>query len=48
MGKNKDDDRKDKDDHNKHREKTPDGDKPPPRPIKPETVREPKPGRHGR
>lgn len=35
-------------DDNKHREKTPDGDKVPPGPIKPDTVREPKPGKRGR
>lgn len=39
---------KDKDDDGKHREKTPDGDKVPPRPINPKTPREPKPGKRGK
>lgn len=37
-----------KEDDNKHREKTPDGDKQPPTPITPQTPREPKPGKHGK
>lgn len=36
-----------KEDDNKHREKTPDGDKAPAGPINPDTIREPKPGKRG-
>lgn len=38
----------DKNDDNKHREKTPDGDKAPRGAINPDTIREPKPGKRGK